>query len=248
VGNASALAKSTLAVLIFNFRTQSDCISSALNLFNEAIDIDPNLATTYNWRGLAYYSVGMLDKADRDFERCLALEPLYSACYKNFALSTLLLNGASADEVLLYGLNKDILNGQYIDLFWLAKHNKAHLFSMVVNHKGNIAGWGRVDELYQAYLQPEQNRRPLINDILAFYKRNNSSSFISLSMKNILAPIGAHELSPETDTLWSQGLAAYRQTPAFNAYIIENGIYQYWLENGFPPQCAALDKDDSECD
>ncbi len=243
----SALAKSTLANLQM-YVIEGDYIAKSIDLFNESIEIDPNLASTYNWRGLAYSTAGMLDQAEKDYHSCLRLEPLYSACYTNLTISAFIQDLESAHKMLIKGLNKDIINIQYIDLFWLAKYKHELLFNVVVNHKENLAGWGRVDELYQAYLHPEQNHRQLIDDILAFYKSNHSEAPVSFALELILVRIGAYELTPDPATMWGEAYKVYRQSAEFKAYVIKSGIYQYWLDNGFPPQCRPVGADDFQCD
>ena len=244
----SALAKSTLGNLQMWVTTPSDYISKSIALYNESIEIDPNLATTYNWRGLAYSMVGMLDQAEKDFRHCLKLEPLYSACYTNVVTNAMIQDFQSSTKILTQGLIKDIVNIQYIDLFWLAQHKKEDLFMVVINHKLNLAGWGRGDELYQAYLHPEKNHRQLIDDILAFYKSNHSEDPVSFALQLLLVPIGAYEITPPAATMWGMAYKTYRQSPEFKAYVIKNGIYQYWLETGFPPQCRPLGENNFECD
>jgi hypothetical protein len=61
-------------------------------------------------------------------------------------------------------------------------------------------------------------------------------------------PIGAYELAPDAATMWGIGYQAYRQSDEFKVYVRESGIYGYWQEKGFPPQCKPSGNDDFECD
>jgi TolB-like protein/Tfp pilus assembly protein PilF len=245
----SALAKSSLANKTSTNIDGTDNFSAeVIHLYNESIEIDPNNATTYNWRGLTYSSFGMLDQAKKDFQRCLELEPLYSACYSNVSSSAFMQDTEYAEEIMNKGLDKDIINIQYLNLSWLAKYRKESLFKIVINQRENLANWRRADELYQAYLNPEQNHRQLIDDILAFHKRNNQNDSISVPLRIILVPIGAFELDPDAASMWGFGHHTYRQSDEFKNYVKRSGIYQYWLEMGFPPQCKPLGADDFECE
>ncbi len=47
--------------------------------------------------------------------------------------------------------------------------------------------------------------------------------------------------------LWTKDLAFLRRTPAFQAWLRDDGILAYWQEHGFPQQCRA-DGDDARCD
>ena len=46
---------------------------------------------------------------------------------------------------------------------------------------------------------------------------------------------------------WQPDSAWYRKTPAFKEYVNEH-LMTYWVANGFPPQCQALEGGDFECD
>jgi adenylate cyclase len=245
----SALAKSSLANIGTYKADGSDNYSvNIIDLFNESIEIDPNNATTYNWRGLTYSAFGMLDEALLDFQRCIEIEPLYSACYSNVMTSPLTLKSGQAEAFLNEGLGKDIINIQYLDLPWLAQNRKESLFKIVVNQKENLGGWGRADELYQAYLYPEQDHRQLIDDIVTFYEKSKPNDSISVQLRMILVPIGAYELAPDAATMWGMGFKVYRQSDEFKSYVKDSGIYQYWLERGFPPQCKPIGEEDFECE
>jgi hypothetical protein len=39
--------------------------------------------------------------------------------------------------------------------------------------------------------------------------------------------------------LWTKDLVYLRRDPAFQEYLRNNGILDYWKKHGFPPQCRA---------
>ena len=49
------------------------------------------------------------------------------------------------------------------------------------------------------------------------------------------------------DMMWQPDTAYYRKTPAFKEFV-NTHLMDYWQENGFPPQCRALDDGDFACD
>jgi hypothetical protein len=48
--------------------------------------------------------------------------------------------------------------------------------------------------------------------------------------------------------LWLPDAAEFRGTPQFKRLVRNLGIYDFWLERGFPSQCRPLGDDDFECD
>lgn len=102
-----------------------------------------------------------------------------------------------------------------------------------------------MDELYQAYLHPEQDHSQLVDNILAFAKKNTTLSEVKLG--NVLVPLGAHNLIPDGFLMWGARYKKYRQSPEFKHYIIESVVHEYWLEAGFPAPCRATGEDGFEC-
>jgi hypothetical protein len=47
--------------------------------------------------------------------------------------------------------------------------------------------------------------------------------------------------------MWQPDTAYFRKTPAFKEFV-NTHLMDYWLENGFPAQCRALEAGDFECD
>jgi hypothetical protein len=54
--------------------------------------------------------------------------------------------------------------------------------------------------------------------------------------------------TPEILVVWDPMMRRYRQGPEFKHFIRESGVFDYWREAGFPPQCRPLGEDDFECD
>ena len=246
----SALAKAVLAKQRMNSnetqRTQYN-VAQTFKLYDEAIQIDPNIASTYNWRGLYYMAVGHVEKATNDYQTCIDLEPYYEPCFGNLVQAIEVSGDVEQALVLLKeGLNEDKIYLDTGDLNWLARSRKEIAFGFLANRKGVLDGWRRVDDLYQAYLHPEKDHSQLVGDIIVFAKKNKTLSQIKLG--NVLIPLGAHNFMPDGFLMWSIGYQKYRQSPEFKNYIFESGIHDYWREVSFPIQCRPLGEDDFECD
>ncbi|MFT5452771.1 MAG: TolB-like protein [Enterobacterales bacterium] len=216
-------------------------------LYDKAIEIDPNSVTSHAWRGWSYLAIGKLELSQKDFQRCLELEPLYSMCYTNW-LTTI--GQQKSYEIfsplLKAGLNKDIINIRYLDLSVLARNHQELLFKVVVTQKGNLVGFRKGEQFYNAYLNPQNNHRELIDEIKTFADKNQFTTDTDLS--RLLIPIGAFELFPDPTMIWGVEYKTYRESSKFKDYIINSGINKYWMEKGYPTHCRAIGDDDFECD
>ncbi len=68
--------------LIYSNRANAMSIPDNFNMYAEAIDIDPYLATAYANRGLHYKNMGNYDDALADFNMALEINPYCSFCYR----------------------------------------------------------------------------------------------------------------------------------------------------------------------
>jgi tetratricopeptide (TPR) repeat protein len=59
--------------------------NEALNAYNKAIDLNPNDASAYNNRGLAYDNLDKDDLAIADYDKAVELNPEYGDAFKNLA-------------------------------------------------------------------------------------------------------------------------------------------------------------------
>jgi hypothetical protein len=192
-------------------------------------------------------AMGYIEKAAKDYQTCIDLEPYYAPCFGNLVQATEVTGDSNRAFILLNeGLNEDKIYLDTGDLSWLARNRQEVAFKFLANQKGVLDGWRRVDELYQAYLHPSQDHSQLVKDIWAFAEKNSTLSEIKIG--NILIPLGAHNFMPDGFLMWSAGYQKYRQSPEFKDYIIKSRIHEYWLEVGFPSQCRPIGGDDFECD
>jgi TolB-like protein len=244
----SALALSTLAI---NYRDlaienlENASFSEILNDFNHAIKIDPYNATSYNWRGRTYMMLGNISAGLLDFEKCLSLEPNDSACTANEIIANIALGRDNKVFSLLEkSSNKGMDMPFIVSMDFLATHKQSLLFKSILNSQAFLLGWNRQTELYQAFLQPNQDHHALIDDILKFIEQKHVGPVKPL----LLVPIGGYDLKPLLPSVWSHSFYGYRQSAQFKTYLKKIGIYQYWQQKGYPPQCRALGENDFECD
>lgn len=222
-------------------------IDDSISAFSRALDIDPRNANALNWRGLQYSLVGDLQAALDDFESCLSYEPYYTPCVDNqyWMLAAM---GKDDDAFAAFheGLNRGILPLGYTHVALLARLNKEVLFKSVTNHPALLFGWHQHDELYMAYRNLDGDYKDLVKSIRAFVK--NRAGLDDYNIDTILLALGDYQQIPGIVSFWDASAKPYRQSDAFKDYAHKAGIYDYWREYGFLPQCRPLGEDDFECD
>ena len=222
-------------------------IADIIRDFERALAIEPRNASALNWLGLKLSHVGDMEAALESFRRCVEYEPLYAPCVENEYEALLTLDRhEEAFEHYQSALEKGLMTSQYVNFSLLAHFDQKTAFMLASNQSLWLSGWRRHEEIYDAYQNPDEDHRALVEDILRFVaeKKGDESGYLA----NLLIPIGAHDLLPFPVLFWGDGYVRYRQSPQFEAYIRESGVYDYWREVAFPPQCRQVGDDDFECD
>ncbi len=214
--------------------------------FDFALEIDPRNASALNWRGLHYNYLGFLDKALQDFQTCVKYEPLYTPCRENVTdtLSELGRYQESLDSFLT-GLNNSSQKPHLLPLYTMAKLQEELTFKTATNSFNLLYGWHRHDELYQAYLNLDQDHSELAKDIKRFAK--DHTGIDAYMIDSILMTLGRSDLLKTPFFYWGEGAQKYRQTEHFKNYIKQSGILAHWQNKGFPPQCRPVGQEDFEC-
>ena len=57
--------------------------NGAINLFTSILEIEPNNAEIYNNLGLCYANLGDEEKAEKNYLKCIELNPSIPQCYIN---------------------------------------------------------------------------------------------------------------------------------------------------------------------
>jgi TolB-like protein/tetratricopeptide (TPR) repeat protein len=215
--------------------------------FDLALEVDQHNASALNWRGLRYLHVGYLDLALKDFRACVRIEPYYVPCVEN-QITVLGTMGRDADSLAAYieALNTSTGNIDSANLPSLARLNMEVAFKTATNSSMMLAGWRKHDELYSAYKKPEKDHSDLIDSIRNFLDTKETRYYAIFDW--LVNPIGTGWRIPEILVVWDPIMHAYRQSAEFKSYIRDSGVFEYWKQAGFPPQCRPLGDDDFECD
>ncbi|NIL95246.1 MAG: hypothetical protein GTO71_12605 [Woeseiaceae bacterium] len=222
-------------------------IAGIIASYDRALAIQPRNAEALTWRGLTYVLAGDLQSALADFEACIRYEPYYRPCAENYiAVLGALGDDEASNAAYLEALNTSSAKVEFAYFPSLARTGQELAFKTATNGHFMLRGWRRHDELWQAYLDPGQDHGELIESIRDYLATNNEGLLEIGSF--IVHPIGTGWRTPEPLVLWDPMMQRYRQSAEFKYFIRESGVFEYWREAGFPPQCRPLGEDDFECD
>jgi TolB-like protein/Tfp pilus assembly protein PilF len=222
-------------------------IAGIIASYDRALAIQPRNAEALTWRGLTFVLVGDLQSALADFETCIRYEPYYRPCVENhYTVLSVLGDDEAANAAFFEALNTSSAKIEFAYFPSLARTGNEQAFKMAMNAHFMLRGWRRHDELWQAYLDPAQDHSELIESINDYLAANNEGLLEIAEF--VVQPIGMGWRTPEILVVWDPMMRRYRQGPEFKHFIRESGVFDYWREAGFPPQCRPLGEDDFECD
>ena len=221
-----------------------------LDQLSEALRIDPRNDSALNWRGRLYALVGELENSLADFERCVEFEPGYVPCIVN---RHAVLAAQGRDDEALQVMQRALDNGRwfsdYIVLPLLARKDEPLAFKLATNSPRLLAGWPGHDELWDAYRHPDRDHIELAESIQNFLVAEGRDSADSTETLHIVAiSLRSDWRTFDPVMLWDASLQRYRRGEAFKTYMRDSGVYDYWRQRGFPPQCRPLGDNDFECE
>jgi len=221
----------------------------------EALKRDPKETSAYLWGGSAKLNLGYFAEAEKDFLKCLELDPAYELCRRYEALS--LLYRRQADRALaLFEEGAEKGAGGHIDPFihaYAAKGDRAAVLQYVFYHTEGLPP-AYVALVSRAYLEPGfdfDKERPAIEAGFAAAAGvpidwdDPARNFITFLFRNYAKTSDATTFVPYK---WRPYPEAWRVSPDRKRLIAEAGLPAYWRKHGFPPQCHAVGEDDFECE
>ncbi len=224
-------------------------VAKIINNYNKALQIEPHNPSTLNWIGLAYQFIGFHKQALEYFSLCVEYEPRYTPCLSNSVTSNQSLgNYKVAVDLYRDGLSNGVLEISDTPFWALANLDNELAFVSGLNAPFLFPRWHRNGELYQAYKNPSLDHSELTK---AAYEYLSEKSKTVEFWPLVLAPLGFHNPSEELFVDVFGGIQKDINSLRIKTYIKEAGIYEYWKNYGYPPQCRPLSdskiKDDFEC-
>ncbi|MCK7592719.1 tetratricopeptide repeat protein [Pseudomarimonas salicorniae] len=214
--------------------------------YSRALAAQPNNVDLVNWRGYALFRAGHVAKALEDFLRCREIDPVYSPCRGNLAGAWLILGDLEqAREEMLAAAAVGALSPNIPGLFTLRALGMREAFYLVGSSLSGLRGWHAFDELYDALGDPQADHsvlRARLGNLVRAQGTENQQ------IEGLLVALGDHSHRIVNWTAWMPVNTPYRRSDAFKRHVTENGLLQYWREQGFPPQCRPVGDEDFACD
>jgi TolB-like protein/Tfp pilus assembly protein PilF len=224
----------------------------AAEYFDAAIEKDPNIASTWLWRGMDLATVGYLDEAKASFQKCIEIDPGYQNCRQHLARMHLYQGDLATahelhDETLehLFYANSMMFVSTYV------RSGHRNLALLIADINMGSAG-APVIEWIRAIENPGGDNSAGFARLKDWESRTDTG-ITTASEPFLLFAFRAYDEFVKKPvlartTLWHPDGEEFRTTPQFKAIVRKVGIYEYWQVNGFPPHCNPVGDDDFECD
>ena len=229
----------------------------AFEYYDLALARDPNAVNALLWRGIDLMNVGEFEAATADLEHCLVIDPLYENCRRFLALTRLY---AGDTERALALFEQGVARGSasqtaMFSFTYLAKGDpRSAMFVLALSSLSFRESIRDPGLIIRALTEPGFDHDHEWQKIVNAYESRTGETFDEnspLSAYTALAfrKYDALRADPYASLWWHPNTPPdFRASPHRKRLIREMGIYDYWLEAGFPPQCRPVGENAFECD
>lgn len=235
------------AVIGLKHQATGEGFVGAIKNLDIAIEKNPKNATAWLWRGIMLGDMGYFERALSDFEQCLEIDAGYLICRQYRASSLLNLGEIELAVKYFEATIEDNFPTAY-DVFVsyyvrTGQRNMALLIAPLSLRKQSapVRDW---IEAIEEPLSDHASRVARFNQWGADY---NIDVCDMEAVAIALRQDQCFQSMTNVGLLWHPDSAYYRKTPDFKEFV-NTHLMEYWLENGFPKQCQALDDGGFTCD
>ena len=227
----------------------------SFDLLTKAIELDPQETSALLWRGIAYIQTGFFDDAKKDLSRCMEIDRAYENCRRFLALAHLY-NGDVETGLVLFeqGVEKGSTSQLYPFVHaYAAKGDKSSaLLALQWGNAFSVEGVA-VEIIFGYLTDPAFDA---VAEHRAFEIEYQARTGMPIDwrtddVKFLQLYLQRYEDQPPNlwgMDWWDRNLPDFTASPHRKRHIREMGIYDYWRDTKFPPQCRAKGADDFECD
>jgi len=235
------------AVIGMQHQATGEGYIGAIRNLDIAIENNPKNATAWLWRGITIRDMGYIDKAVLDFEQCLSIDSGYLLC-KQYLASSLLALGEIELAIKQFEAsfedNFHTAGDAFVSYYVHTGQRKRALLVAALAMRNQFAPVNDWVEAIENPLEDQSSRVARFNQWGATYNID------VCDMDSVAISLQQEQCFPTVDNaglMWHPDTAYYRKKPAFKEFV-NTHLMDYWLQNGFPPQCHALDDGDFDCD
>jgi TolB-like protein len=235
------------AVIGMEHETTGEGYTGAIKNLDLAIEKNPKNATAWLWRGYTLRDMGYWDKALGDFEQCLEIDPAYHLCSQYRAAS--LLNLGQIESAVkhfeaTFEDNFPTSGHEFVSYYVHTGQRNRALLVAALTLRYPFAPVKHWIEAIENPHDDHSSRAARFND---WGEAHNENVCDMNSLAIALRQDQCFKSIVNAGLMWISDAAYYRKTPAFKEFV-NTHLMEYWLANGFPPQCQALDDGDFACD
>ena len=228
----------------------------AFEYYDQALERDPNAVNALLWRGIDLMNVGMFEAATADLERCLEIDPVYENCRRFLALTRLFAGDTeTALSLFEHGVARGSTsqNSMFVLAYIGEGDLRSGLFMLALEDLAFGASPVSVDVLFRALTDPgfdfdREWQKFLIEHEVNTGRKFEETDTLGPFTALVLRKYDALDPDPYSAFWWHPYAPDFRASPYRKKLLREMGIYAYWREAGFPPQCRPTGADDFECD
>lgn len=228
--------------------------SASNELLEQALERDPRETSALLWHGIGLLMLGFFDEAIAQMEQCQLLDPGYENCVVWEGLAQ------------LYAGNYDIAFDSLVRIAGRNATSQARAFALAAVRQRDeltaLLAMAWANEAFDTPIEPDLVYRlmtdPKIDRELAFAEYSAEHEALTgeppdLEDPGSLIPLvfgryEAMQADPNNMYWWETSFPEFLSSPHRKRLIRDMGIYDYWREHRFPPQCRPLGDDDFECD
>ncbi len=235
----------------------------ALETLERALELDPNNANTWMWKGLTLLEAGHINDARGCFERARSLDPL-SGIHIGWLGATDVINGdhqaAEQNLARAHGLGwRGPASAWRLKLALAEGPNPqaAERFENWVRDDGRIAQ--QLREVYRriapAVSDPDQRehaRVVLAEAARQWPEKEWTHPYLLAGLTDAAIEEARHRPSDSGQIvmmmIWSPADRAFREHPGFIELAQREGLIVFWQERGFPDFCRLADQPEPQLD
>jgi len=238
---------------------------TAIELFERAIEVDPQFTTAHVWLAQTWRTLGFFDEADRAAERCLEVDPKYPICIYTYA-EIASMQGRYEESIsrlkTIFGTDHQEVYPAFLGN--VSRAGDEMLLYLMLRELADMIGPGSrwmVPDLVRALSDERYDRASALDRLEARIQSElgpGEPPPDPYTKTAYVLPFGAYgrippeDMSEATGWWWFRGYPGLAESTARKRAIIARKLPEYWREHGFPPQCRPIvatgSGDDFECD
>ena len=237
------------AVIGMKHQVTGEGYVGAIKSLDIAIENDPKNATAWLWRGITYNDMGYIEKSVADFGQCLEIDDGYLLC-RQYLASVLLALGQIEEAVIQLEItiaaNFQVIDDVFVFVSYYVRTGQ-RMTALLLATTSFPYPHAPIKDWIEAIENPEGNH----SSAVARFNKWGEDYNIDICQMGVVAVALRHEecflIVYNAWLMWLPDTAYFRKSPAFKEFV-NTHLMSYWMENGFPERCRALENGDFECD